>query len=183
MRASLIRKCLCVICLSLSFAVLDVSVSFGGTVTLDGIDVSPLAPLVGQPISLTSYGWIGYAASTSFVGSEYSISGNDIVLNSYFIDTNPGGIGIPIAYSWEDTQDIGSLAAGTYNVTSYALMGFPGWPEEISDVHSNSFVVTPEPASVLLFASALGLLRRIRRRFSVTAGNSLKSASGVCFVR
>jgi hypothetical protein len=162
MRASLFLKCLCVICLSLSFGVLDV---FGGTVTVDGVDVSPAAPHVGQPISLTSYGWIGYAFETSFAGSDYSISGNDIVLNSYFIDTNPGGIVIPIAERWEDTQIIGFLSAGTYDVTSYALMdgGFPGFPGEISDVYTTSFVVTPEPASILLFASALGLLRRTRR--------------------
>ena len=165
MRASLILKCLCVICLSLSFAVLDVSDSFAlGGVSVDGIDVSPVAPLVGQPISLTSYGWIGYALETSFVGSDYIISGNNITLNSYFLDIMPpGGIGIPVADRWEDTQNIGSLAAGTYNVTSYALMGFPGFPEGVSDEYSASFVVTPEPASILLFASALGLLRRTRR--------------------
>ncbi len=129
-----------------------------GSVGITDIDVSPTLPDEFDPISLEASGWIGYAFYTTFDSSDYVIDGTDITLNHYFTFINPG-MGFPVAGGWDKAHQIGTLSAGTYQVTAktYENGG-------LTDSMSISFDVIPEPGTfTLLISGAFFLRKRIKR--------------------
>jgi len=126
--------------------------AFAGPVTIDSISINPTEPTDTTAISITTEGWIGYAFETTYTGYNYNISGTSIDM-TFFFDWSPppGGISLPVAARWDETINIGTLLPNTYEVTANAFFG---------ETESITFVVTPEPATLMLIGLGSLALRR-----------------------
>lgn len=87
-------------------------------VTVSGIEIDPAAPTELDIVEIATYGWIGYAMDIYMAGYNRQFDGSTITLNTYFVDTYPDGIRLPIADRWDISDTIGLLAPSTYSVIS-----------------------------------------------------------------
>ena len=120
------------------------TLSLGDVVTLDGITIDPPNPTVMDNILISTYGWIGYAFDIGMVDYNAQLDGLTINLDVYFLDSNPGGIGLPVADRWDITESFGQLQANTYSVISRAWVAdsIPiGY--RLADMKSTTFQVVP----------------------------------------
>lgn len=154
----------------------------GDSVSIIGINVSPPTPAITDSITLTGHIGAGYF-TIDYLGSSSQRSGATIELDYYFYDSFPGGdIRIDLAGgAWYVPAAMGLLPQGTYSVHAKAWIDdymTPGWinyggwgPFNWDDPglsyrqaqeYNTSFVVTPEPTTVMLFG--LGGLIYFHRR-------------------
>lgn len=134
-------------------------------VGIQSIGIDPPQPTDLNPIEITTYGGISYIFDIEFVSSHFQISGTSIDLDYYFLDTNPGGMRLPVAGDWDSTEYIGTLPQATYYVTSRAwVTDYLFSPDyRLADTHSTSFSVIPEPTTFMLLGFG-GLMLRKKRR-------------------
>lgn len=140
------------------------SLSFADSVGISDISIDPIQPTNIDLIGITTSGWVGYVFDVQFVDSESHISGNSINIDFYFYDSNPGGIGLPVAGGWDSTVNIGPLSPGIYGVSAKAWITEDLFPVyRLADMDSTSFTVIPEPATLFLFGLSGLVLRRKHR--------------------
>lgn len=136
----------------------------GTLVGISGIEIDPPAPTVLDDIQITPYGWTGYALNTELVDYTFGISGTNIYVDSYFYFDSGDGYSLPVAGDWDVTADIGLLPADDYTAIARTWITYTIIPiYELDDTYSRSFVVTPEPATLILLSIGGLILRKSKK--------------------
>ena len=135
---------------------LIVMFAFNGITLANIVDVqiSPVIPKISDEITINIFGREG-SGPVSIDGSYFERQGTilqlDIFLNVGFF---------AVMTPWSHSQNIGTLPAGTYNLTvkTYEL-------PNLTNTYSTSFEVVPEPSTILLLAlGALGILLKYHNK-------------------
>lgn len=143
------------------------------------VSIVPENPAISDLVKTKATGWIGYVIDEFFLGAEVNRTGTSVYANYYFVNTNPGGIGLPIAGGWDSTDIIGYLPAGEYTLYSktwlttnpYIIDEYLSGDEidflngyfQMTDYRTTSFQVVPEPSMLLLFGVSVCIYRRLKK--------------------
>jgi hypothetical protein len=118
--------------------------------------IFPEEPIEIDPITIITSGVENYGG-VRINSSSFLIDGSSLELD-IFLDLGRLDVQTPWSYS----EDIGALLMGTYDLTVNTI--FESEPYR-NDSYYTTFEVTPEPATILLFAMG-AIAIRMRRRGS-----------------
>ena len=121
------------------------------------VNIVPTIPAISDSISIMAYGVEG-SGGVEINDTVFTIDGYSLQLDMYL------NVGIcQVATPWSYTEDIGILAAGSYEliVNRYLPSYFP---PPIIHSYTTDFTVVPEPGTLAIFGFGLPLLRAFSRR-------------------
>ena len=127
-------------------------------VSISDVQVDPEEPSLSDIITFDVFGGFSHAGVT-FTESQFSTNAFSLELDLFFTE----GFGPLIPTGWSHSEEIGTLSAGTYDLTTQAYWrSSPGYEYILHDTFPLEFEVVPEPATILLFSLGGVILNRTR---------------------
>ena len=117
------------------------------------VDILPEAPTIHDSIDIISSAIAG-SGPVAVENTLFQYDGTNLTLDLYL---NVGMF--TVMTPWSYTETIGTLPAGTYDLTVTAYYDYSGFIDS-EDYFTSFEVVIPEPASLLLLAFGGVLIRR-----------------------